>query len=169
MLVIFVSTGWPSTQSASCSSIIFPWTSTPVLSSSPAVNIHTHHTHAHTHTHISETLSRLAVGVSTQGPSVIDTFGVSANRRLDDFFNHPASGRSRPEPLTFRGFSRKVRAAAGIVAGLIRELNWSRSLTFNFYLFLGWTLSPHLHFPSTQAAAQPVDKAAPSLFVVLKK
>lgn len=128
------------------------------------------HTHTHTHTDgdISEMLSRLAVGISTQGPSVIDTFGVSANRRLGDFVNHSALDWSRLEPLTFR-FSRKVRAAARIFAGLIRELNESCSLTFNFYLFLGWTLTLHLHFPSTQAAAQPVDKAAPSLFVSLKK
>ena len=38
-------------QNASCSSIISPWTNTPVRSSSPAVNIGNTHTHTHTQTH----------------------------------------------------------------------------------------------------------------------
>lgn len=38
-LCLSPSPGWPSTRSASCSSIISQWTNTPVLSSSPAVNI----------------------------------------------------------------------------------------------------------------------------------
>jgi len=38
-LSLSLSSGWPSTQNASCNSIISQWTNTPVPSSSPAVSI----------------------------------------------------------------------------------------------------------------------------------